>query len=475
MLRTGFSGIDLQIPDYIEEICHEYSIMVTTAVEQRSTESFDPLLDRLHISEVLLIANLNSYFQRETANTIKQNLCNRTTKRCTVVSAETCQSAERLDEVFCIVLPEIEEPYLSNLGSEAFSYLQNVLTTAVGVLWVTSGGGRSFKEPKFHLVDGLARVARSEFNSHIFITLALENALRNGNGAIEKILQVLENTLRTPVLENDLEYNEIEGVLHTDRLDQSWDLNQGIMDKIRPTRRLLQKFRQHPPLALQVSAPGLLSSLDFVEDTTRTEQLAVGEIEIRVEYSGINFRDCLVALGQIDSDGLGFECAGTVTKVGADCQFAPGDRVTGCGVKTLRTFARLESVCTAKIPDGMSSAEASGVPIIFATAWYALFYVAKLQRGETILIHAGAGGTGQAAIQIAQHFDAVIFTTVSSEEKKELLIKNYNIPRSHIFYSRNTEFTQGIMNVTNKRGVDVILNSLSGEGLLASWECIAPV
>ena len=89
-------------------------------------------------------------------------------------------------------------------------------------------------------------------------------------------------------------------------------------------------------------------------------------------------------------------------------------------------------------------------------------------------IHSGAGGTGQTAIQIAQSIRSEIFVTVSSEEKLLLLMDVYHIPSDHIFYSRDTSFAQDIMRTTHNRGVDVILNSLSGDNLVASWECMAP-
>lgn len=100
--------------------------------------------------------------------------------------------------------------------------------------------------------------------------------------------------------------------------------------------------------------------------------------------------------------------------------------------------------------------------------------VANLQSEDSILIHSGAGGTGQMAIQIAQSVGSEVFVTVGSKEKQLLLMDVYRIPSDHIFYSRDSSFAQDIMQTTHGRGVDVILNSLSGESLVASWECMAP-
>lgn len=97
-----------------------------------------------------------------------------------------------------------------------------------------------------------------------------------------------------------------------------------------------------------------------------------------------------------------------------------------------------------------------------------------MRAGESILVHAGAGGTGQAAIQLAQNLGATVFATVGSDVKKEFFMRVYNIPESHIFSSRTTLFAKAIKHRTGGQGVDVIFNSLAGESLRASWECIAP-
>ncbi|KAF4976494.1 hypothetical protein FDECE_18471, partial [Fusarium decemcellulare] len=97
----------------------------------------------------------------------------------------------------------------------------------------------------------------------------------------------------------------------------------------------------------------------------------------------------------------------------------------------------------------------------------------RLQKGERVLIHAAAGGVGQAAIMIAQWIGAEVFCTVSSEEKRELIMDLYNIPEDHIFSSRSPSFAEGLLAMTDMEGVDVVLNSLAGEMLRVSWQCIA--
>lgn len=99
--------------------------------------------------------------------------------------------------------------------------------------------------------------------------------------------------------------------------------------------------------------------------------------------------------------------------------------------------------------------------------------VVNLQRQQTVFIHSVAGGAGQAAIMISQHIGAEIFVTAGGASKRELITKHYEIPDSQIFSSRSSSFKMGIMRLTKDLGVDIVLNSLSGEALTETWGCIA--
>ncbi|KAL8893690.1 MAG: hypothetical protein Q9192_005018 [Flavoplaca navasiana] len=253
------------------------------------------------------------------------------------------------------------------------------------------------------------------------------------------------------------EYIVIDGLLHINRLLIAHQPNEHVFRKtMRPVRP--RSIEDCPPLKLNVKVPGLLDSLEFVEDTSQETALASDNIEVDILAIGVNFKECLIALGRVKSERLGSEFAGVVRTVGATCsQFQPGDRVAVCDLDCYRTRIRIKENQAVKIPDSMS-----------------LIDVARLQKNESDLIHAASGGTGQAAIQIAALTGAEIFATVGSLRKKKLLTENYNIDDDHIFYSRDTSFADGIKRLTKGRGVDVVLNSLSGDGLRASWECTAP-
>ncbi|MCJ1386254.1 hypothetical protein MMC17_009380 [Xylographa soralifera] len=473
-LRTGFSGIDLEFPDYFDQASHEYSIMVTTAVDTKRDENADMVKNRLRFPKTLIIIIEASSIQQQLAHRLKDALISYEGTECNIVSLERASEMADLRQRFCFFLVEVEEPQLADLDAHAFVMVQHLITTVPGLIWTTNGGGNAQGKPHTHLVDGLSRVARTESNRLIFVTVALEKATTGTDSPVGNILRVFEDFLAQSEEDFESEYREKDGMLEIGRVLESDNLNQEIKSKNSSHQHSTEEFGRGPPLALQIASPGLLNSLQFVEDFGSAKPLAPGEVEISVEASGVNFRDCLTALGQLDTKVLGGECSGVVSRAGVDCDLRPGDRVVALFTDTYRTFARGPAQCVNKIPDGMTYTEASALPVVFFTAWYGLCDVARLQPGESILIHAAAGGTGQAAIQVAKHVGAEIYVTVGSDEKKKLLMDTYAIPEDHILFSRNTSFAQGILRMTGNRGVDVILNSLSGEGLVASWECLAP-
>lgn len=196
---------------------------------------------------------------------------------------------------------------------------------------------------------------------------------------------------------------------------------------------------------------------------------------IRIEATGLNFKDVLIGLGQLPWQGLGRECSGVVTQVGPELEshYKVGGRVLHWGMNLFASHARCRLETLAKAPAHLGFAEAAAVPVVYSTAFECLVNVARLKKRETVLIHAAAGGVGQAAVMLAQWIGAEIYCTVGTAEKRELLVSRYGIPDDHIFSSRNTNFATSLLHLTKSKGVDVILNSLSDEMFRSTWSCVA--
>jgi acyl transferase domain-containing protein/acyl carrier protein len=223
-------------------------------------------------------------------------------------------------------------------------------------------------------------------------------------------------------------------------------------------------------VALEVGARGMLETLSLRTAARRPPQ--PGEIEVRVDAAGLNFRDVLNALGMYEGPAgpLGSEFVGTVVACGDGARFGVGERVMGMSAGAFRSHLTVSSRDVAAIPAGLDNEQAATLPIVFLTAMHSLERLARLRRGERVLIHAGAGGVGLAAIQVAQRCGAEIFATAGSDDKRRYL---QSLGVKHVFNSRTRDFADQIREVTGGAGVDVILNSLNGEFIAASVSVLA--
>ncbi len=215
------------------------------------------------------------------------------------------------------------------------------------------------------------------------------------------------------------------------------------------------------PWHLDALERGTLESLALVPSAQ--EPLGPTEVRIQMRAAGLNFRDVLVALGLYPGRAaIGGEGAGVVVEAGAEVgDLAPGDRVVGLMSEAFGPLATSERDLLVPIPEGWSFEQAAAMPIVFATAYYGLFDLAGLKAGEKVLVHAGAGGVGMAAIQLARHIGAEVFAT-ASPSKWEVL-REAGLDEDHIASSRDLEFKDKFLRATGGDGVDVVLNALAGE------------
>ncbi|WP_203217813.1 type I polyketide synthase [Nocardia terpenica] len=225
---------------------------------------------------------------------------------------------------------------------------------------------------------------------------------------------------------------------------------------------------------LDSSSRGTLDNLVLAPCPEVAEPLASGQVRIAVRAAGLNFRDVVLALGMVpDRRPLGGEISGVVTEVGPDVTgLAAGDRVLGLAAGGLGPIAVTDHRMIVPIPDGWSFAEAASVPIAFLTAYYGLVELAGLRSGESVLIHAAAGGVGMAAVQLARHLGAEVFATASPAKWET--VRALGIPDNHIASSRTAEFEEQFRAVTGEGGIDVVLNSLARDLVDASLRLQVP-
>ena len=193
-----------------------------------------------------------------------------------------------------------------------------------------------------------------------------------------------------------------------------------------------------------------------------------GEVRLRVLATGLNFRDVLNALGMYPGDPgpLGGECVGVVEAVGegvADLEI--GQRVLGLAPGSFATTVVQKAALLAPAPTRWSDAQLASLPIVYLTAWHALVELGHIAAGQRVLIHAGAGGVGIAAIRIAQSAGAVVLSTAGSPRKRAFL---RSLGVEHIYDSRSLDFAGQIAADFGPRPLDLVLNSLAGEAIPAA-------
>lgn len=384
----------------------------------------------------------------------------------------------RTESRVCIVLDELVRQVVSDLNPTSFNAIQEMTSTASGILWAVRGAYTDSENPHAQMAIGMARCIRSEtLLKFATLDLGVSPQLSELDTA-DKIFDVFKHTFSAdaPAVGSDLEYQERNGQLFVPRLVNDVKMNKFVHNETQPSAAPdLQPFSQEGrPLKIAVETAGALDTLYFTDDLAVGTALPDYEVEIEIKATSMNFKDVMISMGQLSSNYIGVECSGVISAIGSKVtDLQVGDRVCAMSEGAYSTHTRCLGTSVHNIGDDMSFEDAATIPVIYCTAYYSLFDLGRLTKDETVLIHAAAGGVGQAAIILCQMAGAEIFATVGSVAKKEFLISQYGLLEDHIFYSRNTSFAKGIRRATNGQGIDLVLNSLAGDSLRETWDSLA--
>ncbi|KAI4601070.1 putative PKS/NRPS-like protein biosynthetic cluster [Pestalotiopsis sp. 9143b] len=359
---------------------------------------------------------------------------------------------------------ELESAFLHNMTESEFRALVNFLCglEECTILWLTRSAQMAASDPRYSLINGMARTIRSELNLP-FGVLEIDCLDQR---AWEATLQVIEklwaNGNRPEETDPDYEYALHEGVVHVSRFSD-----------ISVTKELVNIGVQDSPRRLQIGKKGVIETLHWVA-WPHENALGPSEVEVDVRVTGMNNMDVYIAMGVVEGDDFGYECAGVVHRVGSDVQdLQIGDRVMVLSEQSLCSRLRTSSQRCIKIPRGLSFEEAATMPSIYATVIRGLLGVGHLESGQTVLVQAAAGPAGIAAMYICKAIGAEVYATTDSEEKALFVAETFGLARDRIFSSKDISFKADLQRATAGRGVDLVLNSLAGELLHASWQCVA--
>ncbi|KAI8161527.1 Compactin diketide synthase [Colletotrichum sp. SAR 10_86] len=484
--EAGFPGVQITFRDHEERPHHRVSVMMTSRTEDETTSE-----DYVNVapdqpcgnSSYGIVIDPSSDIQRVVAETLRETLTKELEVRApeVITMGDVISNTTKLQDRIIISLLELEGSILKDISETTFTATKMICLDTKSTLWVTRGASPNASVPASDIATGFGRSVCSERGDQNFTTLSLSTipTAISIPTVVDHITRVLKH--HRPGLDNESEFSETaEGILCIPRLTPTSHLEQTLSQRHKmpepKTYTTTTPTPAKPHISASIDTPGLLDTLFYAESSQDSGDLADGEVEIEIKATSLNFKDVMIALGQIPGRSFGFDGAGIISRTAQNSALRPGDAVLFCSSKGggFGTFVRCPELQTEKIPQGMGFHVAAAIPAVWSTAVYSLDHIARLQKGETVLIHSAAGGVGQAAVQLALLRGAEVFATVGNEAKRQLVKDLFGLNDDHIFNSRDDTFAEDVLHATKNRGVDVVLNSLGGELLRQSWECIAP-
>lgn len=469
--RNGFDGIEWSFRDREDEGWSSSVMVARATVQQDTTASVEKLF-------VVTSQTVGPFVEK-----LSKTLAQSTSK---VQQIPLCDihrlASEDLATAKCIVAVELDRPLFSSSTHDEFEAIKRVILRARSTLWLTSGGAPlECSIPESSMFTGLARSIRGEEPGLNLATLDLDPGSPEPVW-LDSILHVMK--LQDKEHNDEHEFAERGGALHVSRIvpDEHLSklLSSAVQDgyaAINDEEPTLQPLRQDGrPLKMELAKTGDLDSLVFKDDDGASAPLKSDQVEIEVKAVGLDPYDMAIAVGQIWDTQLGVEYSGVVARIGSDVSnVAVGDRVAAFGIEPnwYKTYLRSSSAAVHKLPEGMSFEQGTNIMRSYGAVKYGLVNVARLDKGETVLIHDATTALGMAAINIAQHIGAEIYATVAGEAERDVLLATSGVLPDHVLGF--TGFSQALKHATGYRGADVVINSsVTGEALRQSWHCLAP-
>ncbi|KJZ77319.1 hypothetical protein HIM_03043 [Hirsutella minnesotensis 3608] len=360
---------------------------------------------------------------------------------------------------------ELEDSYFHNISKSDYdSFMTYISKMKTRMIWLTRQAQIHCTDPRFGLVIGLARSVRTELSLN-FNTIELQSLDSVTGDAVLAVFQKLQRPSPSADYDMEQEFAVHDGVIYSNRRRYHWTSAR---------EEVVDASLDNWPKCLTIGRYGLIDTLHWVQHEPTA--LQADEVEVEMRCIGLNFLDIMMIMGLVGGpkDKVGLEGSGIISRVGSAIHdLAVGDRVMLMDLGCLSTHKVARGSLVVRIPDTLSFEDAATMPAVFTTVIYALLNIAHLARGQSVLIHSACGGVGLAALQICKMVEAETYVTVGNEYKAQHLVDNHGVSRKAIFNSRDVSFLSDVLEATGGHGVDAVLNSLSGELLHASWQCVA--
>ncbi|KAF2847520.1 polyketide synthase-like protein [Plenodomus tracheiphilus IPT5] len=477
---TGFSSLQASSPDVLEPLEEGTRLMIASAVESKPTISNGlPTPPERH-RIIIICADSPIRMNRLDMPLALKSKFETSGLQAQLVPLGKLDKTVVTDAV-CISFVELDEPLFAHPSPKELNLLQTIAEASAGLIWVTRGAASDYVErPELAVFQGLARTLRSEHESFSCITVDLDVKNELSANGVADVLSSVYNRRFGPEKVSplaDSEFVEQGGVLHIKRAIEDDTSNEFLLARTDPAAlppKLENVLQEGRMFKLRIPEAGVKGPFVFEDDSKKSLSIQAHEVEISVQAASLRPQDIQILNGELPGPGLGQECSGVVTKIGKNVtKLSIGDRVVSWNNGTFATHIRIPAVFIQKISETTAFETAASLPLAYTTACYALRHVAHLDASETVLIHEAASPVGQAALHLATSIGAKVYVTVRSDEERDLLISRFSIDLSQVFSSQDLKFVAALRRATQGRGVDVVLNTLSGEALQATFSCVA--
>lgn len=391
------------------------------------------------------------------------------------ISIKDIETVNLNKQSVCVCLLEMENEFLATISSEDMDRLRRITDNVGDLLWLTGANMLSTPNPDLTLSNGLSRALMLEQPALRYVVLDIGADITTPN-SMEAICNNVAAALTFRYATDDNEFIQKDGVLYISRFTPDVELNALFRQRMTPEVMKLVPLGEVGPAKLSIGQVGMTDTIHFQQVSERKTMPPPGFVDVDLRAVGLNAKDIYALNGRAEtrSATTALDFGGVISAVGPDIKHLKvGDCVAGFVPNHFGTTERVTVQAVHKMLPEEKFTVLPTLLTVYCTALVALRDRAHLRAGESILIHSGAGAFGLAAITMAKHIGATVFATVGSQSKREHLVNEMGVPNENIFNSRNASFVEDIMAATGGRGVNVIVNSLVGDLMHASWSCIA--
>ncbi|KAI0968650.1 putative polyketide synthase [Xylaria arbuscula] len=457
LLDAGFSGADVAIHDNPKAEVATSSVICSTRVGNRERSQpitiCGPFMDDKEVE-----------FAQMVADSIHQSI------GCPTEITPFAET-DSTDDPFYIFIDSPRHCLLQDVSFDIFEGLKKLLLRNTALLWVIPEGG----PPESKSIKGMIRTLRLENKPKHLLTFDEVPCTPQGISAIVKLAKMLQDPEVTRTQDQDFIWHK--DWIHVPRMRLLKEVKEKFaVEKGLSFRKVQNIWTGDRALEMTVDAAGSADSIYYRRTDANQQPVGEDEIVVEVEAAGVSYRDLDLVLGSIPWAPPGYDGVGKVVKRGSRVTGTKeGDVVLFLASEggAFSTYIKMPFWQAAQVPEGITVTDAASIPLAYSIAVLALLRSGHLTKNDTVLIHAAAGAVGQACVVLAQHIGARIFASAGTQAKREFLHETFGIPESQIFSSHGLEFRDKIMTKTGGKGVDVVVNSLSGEQMVQTWTLCA--